>query len=295
VTLEKILLDTDIGSDIDDTVALAYLLRHPRCDLLGITTASGEPAERAKCASALCIAAGRGDMPIYPGTENPLLIKQKQPDAHQKRYLRPYPHAKDFPKGEAIEFMRRTIRGNPGEVTLLGIGPMTNIGLLFAADPEIPLLLKQLVLMGGVFTYRYMGETCLSEWNIRCDPHAAAMMYNAPVRRVVSIGLDVTGQVVMEKEEAIPRLGEGLLKVVLDFSGLLDGDRQRIIFHDPLAAAAIFEPGLFTFAKGNIEVELSNGRLEGLTHWQPDEKGRNEVAVTVDREGFLAHYFSIVS
>lgn len=71
--LKKVILDTDIGSDIDDAVALAYLLKHPQCQLMGITTVSGEPIERAKLASALCIAAGKPDIPIYPGTENPIL------------------------------------------------------------------------------------------------------------------------------------------------------------------------------------------------------------------------------
>jgi inosine-uridine nucleoside N-ribohydrolase len=74
----KILLDTDIGSDIDDAVALAYLLCKPQCDLLGITTVSGEPGRRAMMASAQCKLAGR-EIPIFPGTAEPLLIRSRQP------------------------------------------------------------------------------------------------------------------------------------------------------------------------------------------------------------------------
>ena len=77
---KKIILDTDIGSDIDDAVCLAYLLSHPDCDLMGITTVSGEPVKRAMLASAICKAVNR-NIPIYPGSEAPLLIKQKQPVA----------------------------------------------------------------------------------------------------------------------------------------------------------------------------------------------------------------------
>ena len=72
----KILLDTDIGSDIDDAVCLAYLLANPKCELLGITTVTGEAIKRAQMASALCTVAGK-EVPIYPGAENPLLVAQK--------------------------------------------------------------------------------------------------------------------------------------------------------------------------------------------------------------------------
>ena len=152
----KVILDTDIGSDIDDAICLAYLLAQPRCELLGITTVTGEPNQRAQIASAICKAAGR-NVPIYPGVDTPLLISQKQPQAPQAAALEKWQHDTEFPQGEAIDFMRRTIRANPGEVTLLGIGPMTNIALLFACDPEIPKLLKSLTMMVGVYTNRLAG------------------------------------------------------------------------------------------------------------------------------------------
>ena len=79
---EKVLFDTDIGSDIDDAVCLAYLLAQRRCELLGITTVSGEADKRAMIASAICMAAGR-EVPIYPGAESPLLVESRQPAATQ--------------------------------------------------------------------------------------------------------------------------------------------------------------------------------------------------------------------
>ncbi len=78
----KVILDTDIGSDIDDAVALAYLLAQPRCELVGVTTVTGESTKRAMMASALCRIAGK-DMPIFPGVEKPLLVAQKQLKAPQ--------------------------------------------------------------------------------------------------------------------------------------------------------------------------------------------------------------------
>jgi len=292
---EKLLLDTDIGSDIDDSLCLAYLLCQKQCEILGITTVSGDSVNRAKLASALLKAAGSDGIPIYPGVEQPLLIPQKQPVAHQVRYLSKWPHETKFPEGQAIEFMRRTIRENPNEITLLAVGPLTNIALLFAVDPEIPALLKRLVIMCGVFTYSYQGASCLSEWNARCDPHATAMVYNAPVKNIVSVGLDVTGQVVMEKDEIINRFNTDLLKVILDFSGILDNTRKSIVYHDPLAAAVIFKREICDFKRGNVEVEIGSNRLEGLTYWKEDMNGKNDVAFGVNKEMFIDHFFGTIT
>ena len=290
---EKLLLDTDIGNDIDDTVCIAYLLRQKQCELLGITTVSGEPVARAKLASALLIAADKDDIPIYPGVESPLFTPQKQATPHQVRYLPQWPHETDFPKGEAIDFMRRTIRANPGEITLLAIGPLTHIALLFSVDPEIPLLLKRLVVMCGIFAYRYKDATCLSEWNARCDPYATAMVYRAPVRSMISVGLDVTTHVTLEKEDIIRLFDKDILRVVMAFSGIQDNTRESITFHDPLAAAVIFEKGLCRFEKGNVEVIAGCEKSEGITIFAPDENGNDEVAFNVDRDKFFKHYFSV--
>ena len=130
----KLLLDTDIGSDIDDAICLAYLLAKPECDLLGITTVSGEPEKRAMLASAICKTADR-EVPIFPGAPQPLLVPPHQPLAPQATALAHWPHETDFPGGRAVGFLRDTIRAHPGEVTLLAIGPMTNIASAFHARP----------------------------------------------------------------------------------------------------------------------------------------------------------------
>src|SRR5215207_7526723 len=111
----KLLLDTDIGSDIDDAVCLAYLLAQPECELLGITTVSGEPEQRAMLASALCRVVSR-QVPIFPGAEAPLLGRQRQPRAPQASALTRWAHEERFPRGQAVEFLRQTIRAHPGEV-----------------------------------------------------------------------------------------------------------------------------------------------------------------------------------
>src|SRR5512142_896306 len=105
--MTKILLDTDIGTDVDDAVCLAYLLAQPECELLGITTVTGEAEKRASLASAVCLHAKRPDIPIYPGAEEPLTGVQGQPKAQQALALAHWPHRTDFPRDQAVDFMCR--------------------------------------------------------------------------------------------------------------------------------------------------------------------------------------------
>ena len=288
----KVLLDTDIGSDIDDAVALAWLLANPDCDLLGITTVTGEAEVRARLASALCRAAGR-TVPVFPGIERPLFRPQRQATAAQAAALRSWPHEANFPARRAIPFLQETIRANPGEVVLLTVGPLTNIALLFSLDPEIPGLLKGMVSMCGLFSNRVAGWGP-SEWNASLDPHAAAIVYRHGPARHRTVGLDVTTQLPLGIEEFRARFSAGPLKPVLDFSESWFRHRDRVIFHDPLAAAVIFDEALCRFVKGTVEVELGSRRLAGATHWSVDPAaGRHEIAVAVDRERFFQSYFAV--
>jgi len=146
-----ILLDTDIGSDIDDAAALAYLLRQPRCELVGITTVTGDVAKRAALCQVLCDAAGKGDVPIHCGASSVLLHGPGQPAVPQYAAIESRAHRSGWPAYTAIEFMRDAIRSRPGEITLLSVGPLTNVALLFALDPEVPSLLRAWVSMAGQF------------------------------------------------------------------------------------------------------------------------------------------------
>jgi purine nucleosidase len=287
-----ILFDTDIGSDIDDAVALAYLLREPRCELLGITTVTGEPLERAKLASAVCRAAGQDSIPIHSGSELPFLVAQKQPRAPQNAALERWPHRAEFPPNTAVPFLQEVIRSRPGEVTLLAVGPFTNVGVLFAMDPEIPRLLKRLVVMGGAYTTRYAGGS-RTEWNACGDPHAAARMFQSPVPELTAFGLDVTLQCVLEAEECGRRLAGGPLDVVRDMASVWFRERAAITFHDPLAAVALFHPGVCEYEQGRIEVELASPRVAGMTHWKAGPEGPHRVAVKVQPERFFEQYFRV--
>lgn len=210
----KVILDTDIGSDIDDALALAYLLSQPRCDLLGITTVSGQPLLRAEMASAMCRHVGRDDIPIHSGIDQALLVDIRQKQAPQAAALAVWPRRRDFAPNTAIEFLRQTIRANPGEVVLMPIGPLTNIAVLFATDPELPALLKGLVLMCGQFSDAMRGE-----WNAFNDPHATSIVYGGGQQtrppRHLSFGLDVTMKCQLPADACRQRLTARVLQLEL--------------------------------------------------------------------------------
>ena len=294
-----VLFDTDIGSDIDDAVALAYLLHQPQCELLGITTVSGEPDKRAALARAICEAAGQSTVPVHAGLEQPLLIAPLQPRAPQAEVLVPAAFAK-FSRPTAIDFLRETIRARPGEITLLATGPLTNLAVLFALDPELPSLLKQLVLMGGLFYGRSVGHTgpTGAEWNMRCDPHAAAMVFRAPVPRLLAVGLDVTEPCRMPAEEVRERFTEAgpPLDFVLDMAEVWFRQTPQITFHDPLAAALIFAPKLCGTERQCIEVDTGSSRSQGQTFFNPKAAEKpHEIAVSVDAPAFFSQYFDVVT
>jgi purine nucleosidase len=290
--MTKVLLDTDIGTDVDDAVCLAYLLSHPDCELMGITTVTGEAVKRASLASVLCKAAGR-DIPVYPGAEHPIQGEQRQLIAQQATALPRWPHETNFPMNQAVDFLANTIRSYPGEVMLLTIGPLTNIGLLFSAHPDVSELLAGLVMMGGNFD-EAGPEAGRVEWNVAGDLLASEITYKTPVRMHRSLGLNVTQQVMMSAEDVREKFTAPLLGPVLDMAEIwFAGFYPFITFHDPLAAATIFVPDLCTYQQGIVK--LDNPDKPGTTIWQPGgSEAPHQVAMTVDVDRYFEHFFDIV-
>jgi len=288
----KVLLDTDIGTDIDDAICLAYLLNNPECNLLGITTVTGEAEKRAMIASSLCRYAGK-DIPIYPGYSTPLRIKQKQKLAIQSRALHKWPHQKIFPKDQTVSFMRKIIRENPDEMVLLTIGPLTNIARLYELDPEIPHLLKSHVMMAGYFNFKFKGK-CRLEWNARGDYHASDLVFNAPVPVIRSVGLDVTFSVVLSANDFKKKFSSEHFSPLHDYARHWYHEfTNKITFHDPLAGAAVFNDSILKYKRGNVRIGLKGREGRGRTIWQEDPEGRHEIAVSVSKENFFKEYFSV--
>lgn len=309
---EKILLDTDIGTEVDDAITLAYLLANPNCELIGVTTSCGESIKRAELASALCRAAGRNDVPIHAGCEQPLFLEQMEKYAPQAAILDKWDHDTGFAPNTAVPFMQRVIRENPGEVTILAIAPLTNLATLFAMDPDIPGLLKGLVMLCGNPTHRRfdMATEGLSamdrddtirifasqgilENNAIVDPHATALVYQAPVPSHRTIGTDVSSVPVMTPEEAKERFRHPALAPVMAIAGEWFKDDPRVTFHDPLAGVSIFHDDVCRFERGEISIEMESRRLAGFTYWRPAEDGPHSAAVSVDQDAFFKRLFEV--
>ncbi len=237
-------------------------------------------------ASALCKVAGR-DVPIYPGEASPIGIGQAQKTAPQALALDRWEHEVDFPAGEAVGFLAETIRRSPGEVVLLTIGPLTNIGMLFRDFPDVPALLKGIVMMCG----SYVEGIPQKEWNAGGDPDATKIVFSSGPASLMAIGLNVTTRVKMASAEAKARFRAPLLRPVLDFAEIWFRDNDQITFHDPLAAATIFDPEICGFERGTVKIDVSLG----TTCWHPGDGGSpHSVATNVDGDRFLEHYFRVL-
>src|SRR5579863_8567973 len=167
-TPEKIIIDTDIGDDVDDAFAVALALRSPEVEILGITTTFGDTETRAKLVDRLLGEAGRGDISVAMGktTETNNVFTQRR-----------YAESGKFRRGahpDAVSFILEQIRKNPEEITLVAIGPLVNVGGLIDKDAETFRKLKRVVMMGGSVERGY-GDPYGAptppqpEWNIKND------------------------------------------------------------------------------------------------------------------------------
>jgi len=283
--VEKILLDTDIGGDIDDAICLAYLLKEPNCELLGITTVCGDAEVRASVADAICRAAGKA-VQIVAGFDLPLQAIPFYPTPEGTGALEKWPHAA-FQKGNAPEFLYRKIKAHPHEVTLIAIGSMTNVAVLFREHPDAAELLKGLFVMNGYFGSAPLPEP-LYNWNSWADPLASKLVFEttAPVHKAVP--LEVTDMLTVDAAYAhdLLKRNSPLMDAVFDFGSAWLEQSGKLTLHDPLVAMTVFYPDLCTFERGRVRVETEADADMGGTSFTQDETGNVEIARTVDRERF---------
>ncbi len=298
----KILLDTDIGSDIDDALALAYLLMQPNIECLGITTVTGEPSKRAALAKRLSDLAG-ATIPIRPGFATPRSVSNKQPRAPQASKL-PNTYLQNAHKTHdpeaAVDLMATAIRRNPAEVTLLAVGPFTTVARLLEREPGISRLLKQLVIMGGKYS-DYPTPWGDSEWNGIVDPEATDILFRKIECPIRAFGLDITWQVSMNAAEVSRSFAQHpLLEEIKNWSEVWFAERERLHFHDPIAAISIIDPTICTYQEGQVHVDLSADRagftdfsaLNGSEGSPYSRHSLVEVATSVDRNKVFDRYFA---
>ncbi len=200
---QLVIIDTDIGDDVDDAFAVGLALQSPELKILGITTAWGNTPLRAKLVARLLQETQRTDIPVAVGIEK--YPAQGKLTFSQARYAERGP---DRSRPPAVDFLLEQIRQHPGEIILIAIGPETNLGAALERDPETFKKLKRVVLMGGSvyrgydgFAYPTGNPQPQPEWNILCDIPAAQKLFGSGVPLFV-MPLDSTQIKLQELERA---------------------------------------------------------------------------------------------
>ncbi len=272
----KILIDTDPG--IDDAMAIFYALASPELVVVGLTTVFGN-AETSVCtdnALRLLEIAGRTDIPVAHGVEQPMDMPYRGPVAFvhgsdgQGDIFLPPPTTSTLPI-DAAQFMVKTVMDSPGEITLVALGPLTNVATAMQLDPGFSSQLAGIVLMGG---NAFVGGNAspAAEANILNDPEAADIVFGADCQ-VVMAGLDVTEQTFMKSSDVAQfasftnARAQHLAAIVPFYENFyrerlgLDG----ILVHDSSTISYLLAPELYTWVEFPVRVDIGNSFCRGKT------------------------------
>lgn len=283
----KLIIDTDPG--VDDAMAILFAARHPKIDLIGMTTVFGNVFVEQASRNALVLAEMAGqEIPVATGAGQPLVLPPFQPSKHV--------HGDEgfgdlpaiTPKGRpleesAAEFLVRMAREHKGELVLCPVGPVTNIAAAIQLDPEFSSNVKQIVFMGGALDRRG-NVSPFAEANIWHDPHALDIVLQSGAD-VVMIGLDVTTRVLLEEPDfqelaSLDAAHGGFLEEISRF--YLEFYRSiglsGCAMHDAMAVVACIRPELFTYERTPMHVILEGEEI-GATR---RTTGRPEIAVAMD-------------
>jgi len=286
-TAGKIIIDTDIGDDVDDAFALALAVRSPELQVLGVMTTFGDTEARAKIADRFLGEVGRAEIPVLAGkataTKNPM---------SQRKYGEGGRFAKAS-HGDAVEFLLEQIRKYPGEITLIAIGPLMNVGAAIDKDAATFRKLKRVVLMGGSIRRGYgdLGYNApvppMPEWNILNDVASAQKLFSVGVPLYL-MPLDST-QLKMDEVKRAFLFGQGT--AVTDQLAVLYhlwGQETPTLF-DPMTIAFVLRPELCPVQGLHIRVDE-----KGFTGEEPGAANA-QVCLESNSEDFFRFYLRRVA
>jgi inosine-uridine nucleoside N-ribohydrolase len=283
---EKIIIDTDIGDDIDDAFAVALALRSPELQILGISTTFGDTETRAKLVDRMLGEAGRQDIPVAAGVHTDVKTSFRQ---------RPYAEGGHFARAShpaAVDFILDQVRKNPHEITLVCIGPLVNVGAMLDRDAQTFRKLKRVVIMGGSVDRGYGDPYAAAappepEWNIKNDVASAQNLFASGVPLYV-MPLDSTQLKLDEvKREFLFRQGTPLtdaLTILYHQWG-----QQTPTLFDPMTIAFIDNPNLCPVQPMNIVVDE-----KGMTRRGPGAPNA-QVCLKSDPEKFFRFFLERVA
>jgi inosine-uridine nucleoside N-ribohydrolase len=295
VTPTRILLDCDPGHD--DAIALLLALASPELELLGVTTVAGNQTLEKTTANAIRVLefAGRANVTVAAGADRPLV---------REPFVAAYVHGEtgldgpDLPPPQsapanrhAVDFLADKIREVDGRVTLVPLGPLTNVALLLALHPDARP--RRIVLMGGAIAEGNV--TPAAEFNIWCDPEAAARVFASGID-VTMVGLDVTHKALFTTAH-IGRLAGRVGEMVTELLRFYDRFHREVYgfdgspIHDAVAVAHVLRPDVVETKHLNVEIDVESELCRGRTVvdlWRRTEREPNvHVAVDIDADAFF--------
>lgn len=287
----RTILDTDIGTDVDDCLALALILSSPEIDLIGVTCVYGDVLLRARIAIKLLGLDGKDGIPVFAGASDPLLrLDNIYWGGHEGTAILTAEDETVQPQSQfAVDYIVETILDNPGEIHLLAIGPLTNVAMAIQKAPEITKKLAHLTIMGGVLRGYSDLSLPIAEHNIKCDPEAAHIVFtsDAPISL---IPLNITVQTMLDLE-SVKRIRSGGSAFQDAVAHELETYPRIVQFgrtapHDPLAVATMVNSSLVTTRKVTATVDISRQASRGAMHFQANPEGNIALVETVDSPAF---------
>ncbi|AOH53061.1 nucleoside hydrolase [Peribacillus muralis] len=305
--MKSIIFDVDTG--IDDALAMAYALHSPELEILGFTTCFGNVAVEDATRNTLAVLEKLDrHIPVFSGAGQTLNRGEK------KKYPK-HVHGEDglgntldfewaptlqASQGHAVDFIIEQVKSRPDEITIIAVGPLTNIALAIKKDPEIMSLVKEVIIMGGAV--KVPGNVNpYAEANIISDPDAADLVLSSGVP-VTLVGLDVTMQTCLPKSKLDEWSATGkesaqfLAEMTNYYMKAYDSSHPGLggcALHDPLAVGVAIDSDFVSTESMNIKV-VTEGEETGRTIGQPDSESRIRVCTDVDAARFVKHFLERV-
>lgn len=297
-----VIIDTDPGHD--DALAIMLLIRSGLVDVQAITTVAGNVDVQKTTNNARFILDLIGSkVPLFSGSEKPLKKKLIRANVHGKTGLTGANVKKvESLNGLAIEKIIKIVKTNPNKVTLIAIGPETNIAKAFLKDPDLPKLIKQIVIMGGAIEVPG-NKSRVAEFNMFVDPEAAKIVFDAPVKKIL-VPLDICNEMPMFLED-FQKIKGGLKKPIISMMKYFIKGIEKFenfkgaLVYDALATYFLINPKVYRLKKMDIRVETRGELTSGMTVAEQRSWGNKipnvNLVTKIDRNTFVKDFIKIMS
>jgi purine nucleosidase len=272
--MHKLILDTDIGTDVDDALALAVLLGSREVDLFGITTVYGDTSLRAQIAMHICDLVNR-KIKTYAGNSKPISGGEVWVSGSEGKN---YQNLERFKSQEipAVKYLIETVKSNPQEIEIIAIGPLTNIATAIQESSDFIANVKRVWIMGGDFTQSRV------EHNFKCDIEAARIVLQSRIP-ISILDLPSSQKTIIRIEEIeqiakAPRIGALLYSEIM--SWILPRKQNWTIPHDPMVVLALLNPEFFETSVAGV----AKINMDGMSFWSGSELGNVQLLNPIHSE-----------